>query len=99
MIYPSINNSEERKTRCLRNSIGSCGGCNIALIAMGLVRWHGLSIEAAEEKIRHNYCPTGEYPNIEPEVNRDASCTMGAPRQENLEGLTLIPRLGWMARR
>lgn len=98
MIYPN-NKLTHDETRCLRNSLGSCGGCNIATIAMGLVRWDGLSIREAESKIRKSYCPPGVDPDISIMVNREASYGMGQTRTENLESLDPIPRQGWLRRR
>jgi hypothetical protein len=97
MIYP--NELIQDGTRCLRNTLGSCGGCNIAMIAMGLVRWNGLSIKDAESQIKKSYCPTGIDPDISIMVNREASYGMGQTRTENLEGLESIPRQGWLFRR
>lgn len=53
----------------------------------------------AEEKIRKEYCPEGEYPDLTVEINNEACYAMGARREENLEGLVKIKRLGWMTRR
>ena len=97
MIYP--NKSTQDGTRCLRNTLGSCGSCNIAMIAMGLVRWNGLSIKGAESEIRKSYCPSGVDPDISIMVNREASYGMGQQRTENLENLEPIPRQGWLVRR
>jgi len=97
MIYP--NKLTPDGIRCLRNTLGSCGGCNIAMIGIALVRWDGLSIRDAESKIRKSYCPTGVDPDISIMVNRDASYGMGQSRAENLEDLESIPRQGWLFRR
>lgn len=97
MIYP--NKSTSDGIRCMRNTIGACGGCNIAMIGIGLVRWNGQSIKSAESEIRKSYCPTGVDPDISVMVNRDASYGMGQTRTENLENLESIPRQGWLKRR
>lgn len=97
MIYPNKSNPDG--TRCLRNTLGSCGGCNIAMIGIGLVRWDGLSIKDAESEIRKSYCPTEVDPDISIMINREASFGMGQSRAENIEGLERIPRQGWLFRR
>lgn len=97
MIYP--NKSLPDGTRCLRNTLGSCGGCNIAMIGIGLVRWEGLSVNDAKLRIRNDYCPPGENPDISITINRNASFAMGQRREENLEGLESIPRQGWLLKR
>ena len=83
----------------MRNTLGSCGGCNIVTIAIGLVRWEGLSVNDAESRVKHDYCPPGENPDISVTTNRDASYAMGQRREENLEGLMSIPRQGWLVKR
>ncbi len=77
---------EKIMNECLRQKIGSCGGCDVLAIAINQARWRG--IEPA--RVESQYCPPGERMDFEWAINRDASHGMGQRRGENMEGLTDI---------